>query len=214
MHDLGDKIASLILAQSAKVSCAPWSGDGLEVNYRVSGIPEELFSRACVNTLEEAQKVIQKIGYPAMIKASEGGGGKGIRKCSNADELVTAFRSVQGEVPGSPIFLMKMLNDCRHLEVQVVGDCYGEATSVYMRDCSVQRRHQKIIEEGPPTIAPVEVWLEMENGAIRLTKEVGYVGAGTIEFLYHPPSKKFYFLEMNPRLQVEHPVTESIAGNR
>lgn len=210
MHDLGDKIASTLVAQSAKVNCVPWSGSGLIVNYSQQGIPEDIFRRACVYSVQEARDVINQIGLPIMVKASEGGGGKGIRKVLQVEDLETAFRQVQGEVPGSPIFIMKMLNKCRHLEVQVVGDMYGDAISLYGRDCSVQRRHQKILEEGPAIAAPPEIWKEMEEGAIRLAKEVGYYGAGTVEYLFSESSNNYYFLELNPRLQVEHPVTELI----
>ena len=144
-----------------------------------------------------------------MIKASEGGGGKGIRKVTNVEELKSNFESVQGEVPGSPIFLMKLVSNCHHLEVQVVGDEHGNAISIYGRDCSVQRRHQKIIEEGPPIAAEPKVWKTMEKAAVRLAKAVKYVGAGTVEYLY--VNGEYYFLELNPRLQVEHPVSEQIA---
>ena len=135
-----------------------------------------------------------------MIKASEGGGGKGIRKVTQMSELANAFKSVQGEVPGSPIFLMRLVPLSHHLEVQVLGDMYGNAISIYGRDCSIQRRHQKIIEEGPTIVADPKIWEEMERGAVRLSKAVKYVGAGTLEYLY--TDSGYYFLELNPRLQV------------
>ena len=122
-----------------------------------------------------------------------------------------AFAQVQGEVPGSPIFLMKLAPTCRHLEVQLLADGHGEAIAIFGRDCSIQRRHQKIIEEGPVVAAPPTVWRQMEQSAVRLAKEVGYVGAGTVEYLYLE-NGEYYFLELNPRLQVEHPVTELISG--
>ncbi|PRP78454.1 hypothetical protein PROFUN_13687 [Planoprotostelium fungivorum] len=210
MHDLGDKIASTLIAQSANVHCVGWNGSHLNLNYNRDGISEELYRSACVHTLEEAFEAIARIGYPAMIKASEGGGGKGIRKVTKDSEIESSFRQVQGEVPGSPIFIMKMLSNCRHLEVQVLADEKGNAIALYGRDCSVQRRHQKIIEEGPAIIAPEDIREEMEAAAIRITKEVGYVGVGTVEYLYSPEMNEYYFLELNPRLQVEHPVTELI----
>ena len=145
-----------------------------------------------------------------MIKASEGGGGKGIRKVLREEDLALSFDSVRGEVPGSPIFLMRMVSNCHHLEVQVVGDEHGNAISIYGRDCSIQRRHQKIIEEGPAVAADPNVWREMERGAVRLAKAVNYVGAGTVEYLYADGG--YYFLELNPRLQVEHPVSERISN--
>nr|AOE43261.1 acetyl-CoA carboxylase biotin carboxylase [Rostrostelium ellipticum] len=210
MMDLGDKIASTIVAQSARVACVPWSGSGLQVEYAKTGqIPPDVYARATVKTVEEAATAAASIGFPAMVKASEGGGGKGIRRVSSLEELPAAFRQVQSEVPGSPVFLMRLVANARHLEVQIVGDQYGEAISLSGRDCSVQRRHQKIIEEGPPLAPRPDVWLEMERAAVRLVKEVGYVGAGTVEYLFDSEGN-YYFLELNPRLQVEHPVTEEI----
>ncbi|KAK5578910.1 hypothetical protein RB653_008585 [Dictyostelium firmibasis] len=211
MSDLGDKIASTIVAQSARVACVPWSGSGLSVDYSESnGVPSDIYNRACINSVEEARECAQRVGFPAMIKASEGGGGKGIRKVTSMDDLESSFRQVQNEVPGSPIFFMKLVSNARHLEVQIVADRHGEAISLNGRDCSVQRRHQKIIEEGPAIAPTPQVWEEMERAAVRLVKEVGYVGAGTVEYLF--ANGEYYFLELNPRLQVEHPVTEQITG--
>lgn len=212
MRALGDKIGSTLIAQSANVSCMPWSGDGLEVNYAASGIPDDIYMKACVSNIEECVAAANRIGFPIMIKASEGGGGKGIRKVENSDQIELAFNQVKGEVPGSPIFLMKLAPIARHLEVQLLGDEWGDAIAIFGRDCSVQRRHQKIIEEGPVVAAPPDTWKEMEKAAIRLAKEVNYVGAGTVEYLYTPNDNKYYFLELNPRLQVEHPVSELISG--
>ena len=107
---------------------------------------------------------------------------------------------------------MKMASKARHLEVQIVGDEYGNAIALNGRDCSTQRRFQKIFEEGPPIVAPREVFREMELAAQRLTQSIGYIGAGTVEYLYNAASNKFFFLELNPRLQVEHPVTEGLTG--
>jgi acetyl-CoA carboxylase/biotin carboxylase 1 len=145
----------------------------------------------------------KKIGYPIMIKASEGGGGKGIRKVHDDNELKLGYQQVKQEVPGSPIFLMKLAHpSSRHLEVQIIADEYNNAIALYSRDCSVQRRHQKIIEE--PKL------IEMEKAAVRLARSVRYSCAGTVEYLYDAHNDAFYFLELNPRLQVEHPVTEWI----
>lgn len=145
-----------------------------------------------------------------MIKASEGGGGKGIRRVNIADEFSALFRQVQAEVPGSPIFVMKLAHGARHLEVQLLADQYGNAISLFGRDCSIQRRHQKIIEEAPVIVAEPAVFEEMEKAAVRLAKMVGYVSAGTVEYLYTTEGN-YYFLELNPRLQVEHPCTEMVA---
>eukprot|EP00462_Mataza_sp_D1_P008469 CAMPEP_0175150646 /NCGR_PEP_ID=MMETSP0087-20121206/18007_1 /TAXON_ID=136419 /ORGANISM="Unknown Unknown, Strain D1" /LENGTH=2299 /DNA_ID=CAMNT_0016436657 /DNA_START=64 /DNA_END=6963 /DNA_ORIENTATION=+ len=211
MRALGDKIGSTLIAQSAGVPCMGWSGSGLTVDYANSGIPNDVYHKACVHTVEEALEACERVGFPIMIKASEGGGGKGIRKVEKMDEVEHAYRQVCGEVPGSPIFLMKLAPVCRHLEVQLLADSHGQAIAVFGRDCSIQRRHQKIIEEGPVVAAPVNTWKRMEQSAVRLALEVGYVGAGTVEYLF-TSDHQYCFLELNPRLQVEHPVTELISG--
>ncbi|CAH8869203.1 unnamed protein product [Trichobilharzia szidati] len=176
-----------------------------------SPISEELYRSGCVADLTSCLQCAEKIGYPVMIKASGGGGGKGIRKAMNSTDVERFFPQVQTEVPGSPIFVMKCASSVRHLEVQILGDNYGQAISLFGRDCSVQRRHQKIIEEAPVIVAPKEIIEKMEQAAVRLSKLVGYVSAGTVEYLYDPTSNEFYFLELNPRLQVEHPCTEVVA---
>lgn len=215
MHALGDKIASTIIAQSAGVPTVAWSGSGLTVNYAEEGsVPHHIYANACVTDADHARHVAEKCGYPLVVKASEGGGGKGIRIVHDESGICTAYRQVAGEVPGSPIFLMRLVQNARHLEVQVVADESGDALALYGRDCSVQRRHQKIIEEGPVIAAPPDVWKRLERAAVALAKEVGYIGAGTVEYLYKGDTSggEFYFLELNPRLQVEHPVTEWITG--
>uniref|UniRef100_A0A0D9WEQ7 Uncharacterized protein n=1 Tax=Leersia perrieri TaxID=77586 RepID=A0A0D9WEQ7_9ORYZ len=213
MHALGDKVGSALIAQAAGVPTLSWSGSHVEVPLEccLDSIPDEMYRKACVTTTEEAVASCQVVGYPAMIKASWGGGGKGIRKVHNDDEVRTLFKQVQGEVPGSPIFIMRLAAQSRHLEVQLLCDQYGNVAALHSRDCSVQRRHQKIIEEGPVTVAPRETVKELEQAARRLAKAVGYVGAATVEYLYSMETGEYYFLELNPRLQVEHPVTEWIA---
>ncbi|XP_066148844.1 acetyl-CoA carboxylase isoform X1 [Euwallacea fornicatus] len=212
MWALGDKIASSIVAQTADVPTLPWSGGGLKAQYsgKKIKISSELFAKGCVATVEEGLTAAHKIGFPVMIKASEGGGGKGIRKVEYSDDFAAAFRQVQTEIPGSPIFVMKLAKGARHLEVQLLADNYGNAISLFGRDCSIQRRHQKIIEEAPASIASPDVFEEMERAAVRLAKMVGYVSAGTVEYLYET-SGNYYFLELNPRLQVEHPCTEMVS---
>ncbi|XP_071943409.1 acetyl-CoA carboxylase-like isoform X2 [Antedon mediterranea] len=220
MWALGDKIASSIVAQSAGVPTLPWSGDGLTIEWSPEDmkknksitVPEMLYKKGCVLDADIGVQQAQRIGFPVMIKASEGGGGKGIRMVENADDFHSLFKQVQNEVPGSPIFVMKLAKSARHLEVQLIADKYGNAISLFGRDCSIQRRHQKIIEEAPTTIAKPEVFREMEKAAVTLAKMVGYVSAGTVEYLYNDEEGKFYFLELNPRLQVEHPCTEMVAG--
>lgn len=213
MHALGDKIASTILAQSSKVPCIPWNGDGVMAEIQADGsIPEEPFKRACLKSYEEAVECAARIGYPVVLKASEGGGGKGIRKCNSNEELKVGWEQVTAEVVGSPVFMMQLCTGARHLEVQLVGDEHGSVVALIGRDCSTQRRFQKIFEEGPPTIADKDDFREAEKAAQRLAISVGYRGAGTVEYLYKPATKEFFFLELNPRLQVEHPVTEGITG--
>eukprot|EP00698_Gefionella_okellyi_P010265 TRINITY_DN2654_c0_g1_i1.p1 TRINITY_DN2654_c0_g1~~TRINITY_DN2654_c0_g1_i1.p1 ORF type:complete len:2219 (-),score=529.05 TRINITY_DN2654_c0_g1_i1:1486-8142(-) len=211
MQALGDKISSTLLAQSTNVTCLPWSGSDIRIN-PLEAIPDAACKQASVSTVAEAVQRAEQVGFPLMIKASEGGGGKGIRKAVTKDDVAAAFRQVQSEVVGSPIFLMRLANSCRHLEVQVLGDLYGNVISLSGRDCSVQRRHQKILEEGPPTNVVAGVWHDMQRGAVRLAKAVGYSGLGTVEYLYMKETDSYCFLELNPRLQVEHPVTEMITN--
>ncbi|XP_043240119.1 acetyl-CoA carboxylase-like isoform X2 [Amphibalanus amphitrite] len=218
MWALGDKIASSIVAQTADIPTMPWSGSGLKAQYNEKDggshgslrISSELYKAGCVSSEEQGLEAARRIGFPVMIKASEGGGGKGIRKVESEDQFFNQYRQVRAEVPGSPIFVMKMATQARHLEVQLLADQYGTAISLFGRDCSIQRRHQKIIEEAPCVIASPEVFEQMEKAAVRLAKMVGYVSAGTVEYLYDEHGD-FYFLELNPRLQVEHPCTEMIS---
>ncbi|KAK7060862.1 acetyl-coenzyme-A carboxylase [Paramarasmius palmivorus] len=216
MRSLGDKISSTIVAQHAEVPTMPWSGTGIsDTTLSESGyvvVPDNAYQDACTSTVEEGLAKAEQIGYPVMIKASEGGGGKGIRKVESPEAFENAYRAVAGEIPGSPIFIMKLAGSARHLEVQLVADQYGNAISLFGRDCSVQRRHQKIIEEAPVTIASEKTFEQMERAAVRLAKLVGYVSAGTVEYLYNHAEDDFYFLELNPRLQVEHPTTEMVSG--
>ncbi|XP_056384806.1 acetyl-CoA carboxylase 2 isoform X2 [Hyla sarda] len=217
MWALGDKVASTIVAQTVGIPTMSWSGDGLTIEYDLAdkehpsiiGVPPEVYERGCVKDVDEGLESAERIGYPVMIKASEGGGGKGIRMAERAEDFPNLFRQVQTEVPGSPIFVMKLAQHARHLEVQILADQFGNAVSLFGRDCSIQRRHQKIIEEAPATVAAPSVFEYMEQCAVRLAKMVGYVSAGTVEYLYSEDGS-FHFLELNPRLQVEHPCTEMI----
>lgn len=217
MRSLGDKISSTIVAQHAKVPCIPWSGTGvdevaLDQNTGLVSVPDHVYEKGCCSSSQDGLVKAKKIGFPVMIKASEGGGGKGIRKVEREEDFLSAYNQVMGEIPGSPIFIMKLAGNARHLEVQLLADQYGNNISLFGRDCSVQRRHQKIIEEAPVTIARPETFTGMEKAAVRLGQLVGYVSAGTVEYLYSHEDDKFYFLELNPRLQVEHPTTEMVTG--
>jgi len=216
MRSLGDKISSTIVAQHAGVPCIPWSGEGVsQVKVDAHGIvtvEDHIYDKGCVHSPEEGLEAARKIGFPVMVKASEGGGGKGIRKVENEQDFEQLYKAAASEIPGSPIFVMKLAGSARHLEVQLLADQYGNNISLFGRDCSVQRRHQKIIEEAPVTIANPTTFQKMEKAAVSLGKLVGYVSAGTVEYLYSHADDKFYFLELNPRLQVEHPTTEMVSG--
>ncbi|KAN0082290.1 Acetyl-CoA carboxylase, central region domain containing protein [Elaphomyces granulatus] len=216
MRSLGDKISSTIVAQHARVPCIPWSGSGVDdVKVDDNGIvtvEDHIYEKGCTHSPQEGLEAARKIGFPVMVKASEGGGGKGIRKVDREDDFDALYNAAASEIPGSPIFIMKLAGNARHLEVQLLADQYGNNISVFGRDCSVQRRHQKIIEEAPVTIAKPSTFQAMERAAVSLGKLVGYVSAGTVEYLYSHADDKFYFLELNPRLQVEHPTTEMVSG--
>lgn len=217
MRSLGDKISSTIVAQHAKVPCIPWSGTGvdeveIDSETNLVSVSDEIYAKGCCTSPEDGLEKAKQIGFPVMIKASEGGGGKGIRKVDDEKDFLTLYSQAANEIPGSPIFIMQLAGSARHLEVQLLADQYGTNISLFGRDCSVQRRHQKIIEEAPVTIANRETFRKMENAAVRLGKLVGYVSAGTVEYLYSHADDKFYFLELNPRLQVEHPTTEMVTG--
>lgn len=217
MRSLGDKISSTIVAQHAKVPCIPWSGTGvdsvvLDPATNLVSVADDVYLKGCCDLPEDGLAKAKQIGFPVMIKASEGGGGKGIRKVESEADFIALYKQAANEIPGSPIFIMKLAGDARHLEVQLLADQYGTNISLFGRDCSVQRRHQKIIEEAPVTVADKDTFTQMENAAVRLGKLVGYVSAGTVEYLYSHADDKFYFLELNPRLQVEHPTTEMVTG--
>lgn len=197
MRKLGDKIGAKLIAEKVGVPVAPWS-------------------RGAVATLEDAMASAAEIGYPLMLKATAGGGGRGIRVITNEAELVDAYERTSQEAArafgSGVVFLERLVTGARHVEVQVIADGEGTAWALGVRDCSVQRRNQKVIEESAsPVLSPVQT-AELKASAERLAVAVGYRGAATVEFLYHPVDKQFAFLEVNTRLQVEHPITESTTG--
>ncbi|RGC69315.1 Acetyl-/propionyl-coenzyme A carboxylase alpha chain [Micromonospora sp. MW-13] len=197
MRKLGDKIGAKLIAEEVGVPVAPWS-------------------RGAVETLDAALTAAAEVGYPLMLKATAGGGGRGIRVITNEAELADAYERTSQEAArafGSGIvFLERLVTGARHVEVQVIADGQGTAWALGVRDCSVQRRNQKVIEESAsPVLSPAQA-AELKASAERLAVAVGYCGAATVEFLYHPGDELFAFLEVNTRLQVEHPITESTTG--
>lgn len=212
MFTLGDKIASTIVAQSYGVPTVPWSGKSILLRPGVFEVNTADYEKAYITSADECEEVCRSIGFPVMIKASEGGGGKGIRCCTSIDQVKNMFFAVSEEVKGCHIFAMRMLENIRHLEVQLLADAYGNVIAIGTRDCSVQRRHQKLIEEGPAYEVDPKVIAAMELAAVRMAKAVHYRGLGTVEFMFDKATQNFYFLELNPRIQVEHPVSEMLSG--
>jgi len=193
---MGDKIASKKLANEAKVNTIPGYNDAID-------------------TPDSAVKIAQGIGYPVMIKASAGGGGKGLRVAFNDKEAFEGFSACKNEALNSfgddRVFIEKFVEEPRHIEIQVLGDAHGNTVYLWERECSIQRRHQKVIEEAPSPFISEATRKAMGEQAVALAKAVKYQSAGTVEFVVGK-DQSFYFLEMNTRLQVEHPVTESITG--
>jgi len=168
-----------------------------------------------ITSVEEAKEIADKIGYPVLIKASAGGGGKGMRLVEDFSLLAEQMKMAQSEARSSfgndEVFIEKFVTKPRHIEIQVFGDTFGNYVYLFERECSIQRRHQKVIEEAPSSVLTPKLRKEMGEAAINVCKSCDYVGAGTVEFLLDA-DLNFYFLEMNTRLQVEHPVTEEITG--
>ena len=192
---MGDKITAKETMKALHVPCVPGS-DG------------------SVNSLEEAINVGQNIGYPLIVKATAGGGGRGMKVANNKDDLENAFLTARSEANSAfgndEVYIERYLTNPRHIEIQVFGDGKGNAIHLGERDCSLQRRHQKVLEEAPGPSISAEVREYIGNICSKAVASINYAGAGTIEFLYE--NNEFYFIEMNTRLQVEHPVTEAIYG--
>lgn len=193
---MGDKLSAIRLAKKAGIPVVPGS--------------EQLQSE------EELRQAARSIGYPCLLKASAGGGGRGMRVVRNDAELAAAFASARAEAKAafgdSTVYLEKFIEHAKHIEIQVIGDVHGNVCHLFERDCTVQRRHQKLIEEAPSPILSPARRAEMADAALALARQVKYSSAGTVEFVYDMDEDRFYFLEMNTRIQVEHPVTELITG--
>ena len=180
-----------------------------------AGIPVVPGSNGNINSLQEAKNIAEEIGYPIMIKASSGGGGKGIRIANNSYELQKSYEIVKQEAKKSfnddSIYIEKFIKNPRHIEFQILADEYGNVVHLGERDCTIQRKHQKIIEETPSIALDEKLRTKMGNVAIKVAKISGYTSCGTVEFLLDS-DKNFYFMEMNTRIQVEHPITEERTG--
>lgn len=191
---MGDKASAKATMKAAGVPCVPGS-DGL------------------LESFEEAAKIAKEMGYPVMLKATAGGGGKGMRAVWKADELQKAWESARQESAAAfgndGMYMEKLIEEPRHIEIQIVGDAYGKACHLSERDCSVQRRHQKLTEETPSPFMTDELRNKMGEAAVKAAEFIKYEGAGTVEFLVDK-HRNFYFMEMNTRIQVEHPITEQV----
>ena len=196
IRKMGDKAAARKLMQEAGVPVVPGS-DGL------------------VRTVEDARRVAERIGYPVLIKASAGGGGKGMRRVYAPDELEPLFHEAAAEARANfgddSLYLEKLILNPRHIEIQILADRFGNVIHLGERDCSIQRRNQKLLEESPSHALPQSVREQMGEAAVKAARAAGYENAGTVEFVLAPDGS-FYFIEMNTRIQVEHPVTELVSG--
>jgi pyruvate carboxylase len=197
LDSLGDKVAARHIAQQAKVPV-------------LSG------SDKPVSEIADAKALAEKLGYPVMVKAAMGGGGRGMRPVMTADKLEEAIDSARREAGAafgiSDVFLEKLVQRAKHIEVQLIGDRHGGLVHLFERDCSIQRRHQKVVELAPAPNLPADVRQQILDAAVAIGKAVGLDNAGTVEFLYDSDTKQFYFIEVNPRIQVEHTVTEAVTG--
>lgn len=197
MQKLGDKVSAKEIARGAKVPLVPGS-DGL------------------VTSESEALAIAARIGYPVLIKATAGGGGKGMRVAMNDVALQAGLKAAAVEAEkafkNAGVYLEKYVDRPRHVEVQILADHHGNVVHLWERDCTLQRRHQKLVEESPAPTLPQSTREEMCKAAVRLIKEAGYTNAGTVEFIVDQATNKFYFIEVNARIQVEHPVSELVTG--
>ena len=181
-----------------------------------AGAPVVPGTTEALTSIEDARETAERVGYPVMLKAAAGGGGKGMRLVASESELASAFENARGEAASAfgdeSVYMEKAVERPRHIEIQVFSDTHGNHVHLGERECSIQRRHQKVIEECPSPINDAGLREKMGEAAVRIARAASYVGAGTVEFLVSDVTREFYFLEMNTRLQVEHPVTELVTG--
>ena len=181
-----------------------------------AGVPVIPGSTGVISSVGEAQKIASEIGFPVILKASVGGGGRGMRIVKEPDQLERAFATASSEARSAfnngDLYLEKYVEKSRHIEIQILADRHGNVIHFGERECSIQRRHQKLIEESPSPIIDEELRQKIGSAAVQGAASIGYVGLGTVEFLFDSKSKEFYFMEMNTRIQVEHPVTEMVIG--
>ncbi len=181
-----------------------------------NGIPVVPGSEGTVPTPEDGLEIARKVGFPVMIKAKAGGGGKGMRLVQKEEDFVEAFRTASSEATQAfgdgSLYVEKAVINPRHVEVQIIADHHGNVVHLFERDCSVQRRHQKLVEETPAPLLNDKVREGMWNSAVKIARACGYTGAGTVEFLVDSSGEHYYFMEVNARLQVEHPITEEVTG--
>lgn len=206
----------IFIGPSASAISKMGTKDVARETMRKAGVPVVPGSTGIVENEDELIRIAEDIGYPVIIKATAGGGGKGIRVARTEEELLKGYRITQQEAMtafGNPgVYLEKFIEDFRHVEIQVLGDNHGHVIHLGERDCSIQRRLQKLLEESPSPALDSELRAEMGQAAVTAAKAVQYSGAGTVEFIYDYVNRSFYFMEMNTRIQVEHPVTEMVTG--
>lgn len=214
--ELCEEVNIKFIGPSADAISKMGTKDVARETMRKAGVPIVPGSTGIVADEEEGREIANEIGYPVIIKATAGGGGKGIRIANNEEELVSGITITQNEAAaafGNPgVYLEKCIEEFRHVEVQVLADQHGNTIHLGERDCSIQRRMQKLVEEAPSPALTPELRKEMGEAAVRAAEAVNYEGAGTVEFIFDHINQKFYFMEMNTRIQVEHPVTEMITG--
>jgi acetyl-CoA carboxylase biotin carboxylase subunit len=191
-------------------------GDKVEakITAAAAGLPLVPGSPGAVDTIDDAKKIAAEVGYPLLVKAASGGGGRGMKVAETADDLATAFSAARAEAKAAfgddTVYLERYLGQPRHIEIQVIADSHGNVVHLGERECSVQRRHQKLFEEAPSPALTAEIRDKIGTIAAEATRKMGYLGVGTMEFLFE--DGEFFFIEMNTRLQVEHPITEAITG--